>query len=138
MTLFSTRGIKSQGRYSRREFIMISSIASAGLLAGCAINPVTGQKQLMLVSEEWEIQVDRQNSPHQFSADYGILQDAALNSYIQQVGAEMAPYTHRPKMPYSFHANPTDSLPVNWACWGQVLFWHAIAVTMKERLIIWV
>ncbi len=102
MTLFSTRGIKSQGRYSRREFIMISSIASAGLLAGCAINPVTGQKQLMLVSEEWEIQVDRQNSPHQFSADYGILQDAALNSYIQQVGAEMAPYTHRPKMPYSF------------------------------------
>ncbi len=102
MTIFSTNGMESQGLLSRRDFIRVSSLVSAGLLAGCAINPVSGQKQLMLVSEDWEIQVDRQNSPHQFSSDYGILQDAALNSYIQQVGAGMAPYTHRPKMPYSF------------------------------------
>ena len=89
-------------RYSRRQFLKISALASAGLLAGCAINPVTGKKQLMLVSEEWEIQVDRQNSPHQLSADYGTLQDEALNRYIQQVGAAMIPNTHRPQMPYSF------------------------------------
>jgi len=56
----------------------------------------------MLVSEEWEIQVDRQNSPHQFSTDYGTLQDEALNRYIGQVGASMTPHTHRPNMPYSF------------------------------------
>ena len=56
----------------------------------------------MLVSEEWEIQVDRQNSTHQFSTDYGTLQDEALNRYIGQVGASMTPHTHRPNMPYSF------------------------------------
>lgn len=88
--------------YNRREFLKISALASAGLLAGCAINPVTGEKQLMLVSEDWEIQVDKQNSPHQFSSDYGTLQDEALNRYIQQVGTAMIPNTHRPKMPYSF------------------------------------
>jgi beta-barrel assembly-enhancing protease len=88
--------------YSRREFLALSAFAGAGFLAGCAVNPVTGQKELMLVSEDWEIQVDHQNSPHQFSTDYGKLQDDALNNYLQQVGKAMAPHTHRPQMPYSF------------------------------------
>lgn len=102
MTTFTTHGLPIQRLYSRREFLEVSALASAGFLAGCAVNPVSGQKQLMLVSEDWEIQVDRQNSPHQFSTDYGTLQDEALNRYIQQVGASMVPHTHRPQMPYSF------------------------------------
>ena len=102
MATFTTHGLPIQRLYSRREFLNVSALASAGFLAGCAINPVTGQKQLMLVSEDWEIQVDKQNSPHQFSSDYGTLQDEALNRYIQQVGTSMIPNTHRPKMPYSF------------------------------------
>lgn len=102
MTTFTTHRLPIQRIYSRREFLEVSALASAGFVAGCAVNPVTGQKQLMLVSEDWEIQVDRQNSPHQFSTDYGTLQDEALNRYIQQVGASMVPHTHRPQMPYSF------------------------------------
>ncbi len=102
MTTITTHGLPVQRHYGRREFLKLSALASAGLLAGCAINPVTGKKQLMLVSEEWEIQVDTQNSPHQFSTDYGKLQDEALNRYVQQVGADMIQHTHRPKMPYSF------------------------------------
>jgi beta-barrel assembly-enhancing protease len=88
--------------YSRREFLALSALASAGLLVGCAVNPVTGQRQLMLVSEAWEIEVDQQNSPHQFSTDYGRLQDETLNDYLNQVGQAMVPHTHRPQMPYSF------------------------------------
>ncbi len=88
--------------YSRREFLTLSAFGAAGFLAGCAVNPVTGENQLMLVSEAWEIQVDQQNSPHQFSSDYGKIQDDALNQYLQQVGRDMAPHTHRPGMPYSF------------------------------------
>ncbi|MBU0986327.1 MAG: M48 family metalloprotease [Proteobacteria bacterium] len=88
---------------SRREFLWLSSIATAGLLAGCAANPVTGRSQLMLVSEDKEIQIDRQHSPHQFSADLGVLQDNSLNDYIDQTGKKLAAITHRPHMPYSFH-----------------------------------
>ena len=102
MTTFPTHGLTVSRLYNRREFLKVSAFSSAGLLAGCAANPVTGKKQLILVSEDWEVQVDRQNSPHQFSADYGTLQDEALNHYIQQVGTAMIPNTHRPKMPYSF------------------------------------
>lgn len=90
------------GRLTRREFLWLASLSAAGLATGCATNPVTGESQIMLVSEESEIQIDKKNSPHQFSADYGILQDKDLNSYIQQVGNKMVSGTHRPHMPYSF------------------------------------
>lgn len=90
------------GGVSRRQFIRWSALAAGGLLTGCAVNPVTGRSQLMLVSEDQEIQLDRQNSPYQFSSDYGALQDAALNRYIQQTGMQLAAHTHRPQMPYSF------------------------------------
>ncbi len=91
-------------KVSRREFIWMSSISAAGLVAGCATNPVSGKSQLMLMSEAQEIQIDKQQSPHQFSADYGPTQDSSLNAYLQQTGKRMAARTHRPQMPYSFRA----------------------------------
>jgi len=56
----------------------------------------------MLVSEEEEIQVDKQYSPLQFSSDYGTVRDKALSEYVSDVGKSMSSRTHRPKMPYSF------------------------------------
>lgn len=87
---------------TRREFLWLFSVSSAWVFTGCSTNPVTGQAQLMLVSEDSEIRIDKENSPHQFSADYGIIQDEGLNSYIKQVGKNIASTTHRPNLPYSF------------------------------------
>lgn len=87
---------------TRRKFIWMSSLSLAGILTGCAVNPVTGQNQFMLVSEDSEIQIDRKNSPRQFSTDYGTIQDNALNNYINQTGKKIASVTHRPNMPYTF------------------------------------
>jgi len=87
---------------TRREFLWFMSVSAVGFMAGCATSPVTGRRQLMLVSEEQEIQIDKQNSPHQFSADYGVVQDEALNRYVDQTGKAVAARSHRPHMPYSF------------------------------------
>jgi predicted Zn-dependent protease len=86
----------------RREFLRVMGLGAAGLAAGCAVNPVTGESQLMLVSEQDEIRIDRTHRKHQFSADYGILQDSALNGYVDRTGLRLAGLTHRPEMPYSF------------------------------------
>ena len=91
------------GKMTRREFLRLSSLTAAGLAAGCATNPVTGKSQLMLVSEDEEIQIDKQNSPYQFSADYGTVQDKMLNDYIDRTGKKIAAQTHRKHMPYNFH-----------------------------------
>ncbi len=89
---------------TRRDFLWLTSMSSAGLLLGCAANPVTGKSQLMLMSEEQEVNIDKQQSPFQISSDYGDLQDKKLNAYIDRTGQRLAKLTHRPQMPYAFHA----------------------------------
>ncbi|MGE4504664.1 MAG: M48 family metalloprotease [Desulfovibrionaceae bacterium] len=92
---------------SRRDFMRLISVSAAGAamtpwLSGCAKNPVTGESQLMFVSKDQEIALDKENSPHQFSSDNGPVQDAELNDYISQVGMKLSALSHRPEMPYSF------------------------------------
>ena len=88
---------------SRREFLIMTSLAATGLATGCATNPVTGRSQFMMMDESQEIAIDHKQSPHQFSADYGNVQDSALRNYIQATGKRIAATTHRSQMPYNFH-----------------------------------
>ncbi len=96
---------------TRREFLACSALTAAAVGAGCAVNPVTGRQQLMVVSEDQELAIDRQSSPHQFSSDYGPVQDRALAAYVDGVGRRIAPLTHRPAMPYRFV--PVNAVYVN-------------------------
>ena len=94
-------------RISRRQFLKNSAIMSATLagpifFTGCAIDPVTGKQQLMMVSQQQEIGIDKQQSPFQFSSDYGITKDAGINQYISDVGKRLLPGVHRSDMPYTF------------------------------------
>jgi predicted Zn-dependent protease len=84
---------------TRRDFLKAAALSILGLTTGCAANPVTGESQLMLVSRDQEISMDKQQSPYQFSADYGAVQDQALNRYVNEVGMGLAEKTHRADMP---------------------------------------
>ena len=90
---------------NRRDFLgLVSSSALLAALPGCAVDPVTGKQSFVLMGEQDEIAIDRQNAPQQFSLDYGASQDAQLNAYISQLGLQVAAVSHRPHMPYSFRA----------------------------------
>ncbi|WFS62954.1 M48 family metalloprotease [Pseudodesulfovibrio thermohalotolerans] len=98
------KSIRNRSRLTRREFLKAGAMtAAAAGLAGCAKNPVTGQSEFMLVSEEEEIQLDRQASPQQLSNDYGTTQDTVLNDYVSGVGKSLSDKSHRPQMPYNYH-----------------------------------
>lgn len=90
-------------RLSRRHFLYLAGIGSLSLATGCAPHPVTGQRQFMLMTESQEIELDKENSPHQISADYGVVQDSNLQNYVAGVGHDLASRSHRPDMPYSFN-----------------------------------
>ncbi len=96
----------SRAPLSRRHLLLLSGATALGAttasLTGCAVNPVTGRQEFMLMSEQEEISIDKRQSPHQFSADYGAVQDAELQNYIQSIGRSLASQTQRPQMPYSF------------------------------------
>ena len=98
-----------KNQMTRRDFLWLMSVASSAvavpsLLSGCATDPVTGEKTLVGLSEQQEISLDKQQSPHQFSADYGASQDDPLNRYVRDVGADLWSKSHRPQMPYSARA----------------------------------
>ena len=124
--------IENQG-ITRRNFLWITSMSVAGAVVGCAVNPVTGQKQLMLMSENQEIELDRQNSPHQFSSDYGTTTDKTLNNYIHQTGKKMATLSHRPKMPYSFRAVNATYVNAYAFPGGSIASTRGILITLENE-----
>ena len=95
-----------RGEMTRRDFLGLVAAASATvsvpIVSGCATHPVTGEKVLVGLSEEQEISIDRNQARHQFSRDYGAVQDEALNGYVAGVGSELSARSHRPQMPYSY------------------------------------
>jgi len=70
--------------------------------AGCAVNPATGARQFMLVSESQEIALGREYD-QQVAASIGLYPDSALQRWIQQFGARLAATSERPSLPWTFH-----------------------------------
>jgi predicted Zn-dependent protease len=76
-------------------------LLAALVVWGCATNPATGQRQLMLMSEAEEIQLGRQ-SDAEVRQQMGLYQDPELQQYIRGVGARLARQAHRPNLPWTF------------------------------------
>ncbi|MDX1489168.1 MAG: hypothetical protein R3268_13245, partial [Acidiferrobacterales bacterium] len=52
-------------------------------LPGCATNPVSGKKQVVLMSEEKEISLGREIDP-EIRKEYGAYEDPKLQGYVQR------------------------------------------------------
>ncbi len=70
---------------------------------GCAVNPVTGQRQLMLMSEEKEIELGERSYPLYTQMSEGEFPDPDLRAYVNRVGRRLAKLSHRPDLPYEFN-----------------------------------
>lgn len=119
---------------SRRKFLwLLSACAAAPTLTGCAINPVTGESQFMIMSEAQEIAVDQQQAPHQFSGDYGSVQDLKLNNYVSLVGLSLAAISHRQQVPYSFRAVNANYINAYAFPGGSIAVTRGILVNLKNE-----
>ena len=76
-------------------------VAAAVLLSGCAINPATGARELMLVSESQEIQMGLQSDPA-VVASFGLYPDSSIQQYVRGVGLRLARTSERPDLPWTF------------------------------------
>ena len=78
---------------------ILFSLIFMGLLISCAVNPVTGKRELSLISEEQEIAMGREYDP-QIAAMYGVYDDPKLLKYVNDLGQKMAKISHRPNLKY--------------------------------------
>jgi predicted Zn-dependent protease len=76
-------------------------LAIAIVAWGCATNPATGRRQLMLMSEQEEVQIGRQNH-EQIRQQMGVYNDPELQRYVAEIGARLVRESHRPNLPWTF------------------------------------
>lgn len=102
------------------HFKPIWGLAAAGALtvAGCAVNPVTGEKELSIVSAAQEVQLGEQNYHPQIQSQGGRYHvDPDLQLYINDIGQKLARVSDRPGLPYKFTVL-NSSVPNAWALPG--------------------
>jgi predicted Zn-dependent protease len=78
--------------------------------AGCATNPVTGRRELSLVSESQEVSMGRDASQNDLKR-VGEVASADARSLVARVGSQMAAKSERPSLPWEFHV--LDDAAVN-------------------------
>lgn len=92
-------------------------------LAACAVNPVTGQKEFMLVSEQDELKMGSDVYPNAMWGDTGgggEYRDEQLKAYLKGIVLRIHEASHRPNLPVDF-AVQNSSVPNAWAIPGHVV-----------------
>lgn len=79
----------------------LSTVLAVAVTAGCATNPVTGKRQMSLLSEAEELAIGQQQDA-EIRREMGVYDDPALQAYVTEIGQELARASHRPNLPWSF------------------------------------
>lgn len=96
----------------------IAPVVVALSLAGCSVNPVTGESQLSLIPENQELSMGaEQYTPTQQTQGGQFYLDPELTLYVREVGQKLAEVSDRPDLPYEFVVL-NSSTPNAWALPG--------------------
>jgi predicted Zn-dependent protease len=98
----------------------------------CAINPVTGKRELMLVTQQDEIALGRQ-SDQEIGQMYGFYENAALSDYVNRIGQSVARNTHQPNVEYHFKVLDTPIINAFAVPGGYVYVTRGILAYMNDE-----
>jgi predicted Zn-dependent protease len=89
--------IRAQGSGIGTCFLLTLIVTAAA----CATNPVTGKRQMSLLSEAEEIAIGQQQDA-EIRREMGVYDDPGLQRYVNDIGQELARVSHRPNLPWNF------------------------------------
>ena len=84
-----------------KHFARSVLVAAVLWSVACAVNPATGEREFSLVSESSEIAMGR-DADQGVTQSLGLVDDPALQSYVDGIGQRMAASSERPGLPWSF------------------------------------
>jgi len=93
------------------KFLLILGCSFLSLFFGCAVNPVSGDKELMLLSPEQDIEIGRKYAPEIEKYMGGPIADEALQHYIDSVGQRLVQVSHAAAI--KFHFTALDHKSIN-------------------------
>lgn len=83
-----------------KPYCFIALLALA-MLQGCAVDPVSGKQDFVMMSESDEIAEGRR-ADAEVRKEYGVYDSPQLQQYVNQVGQRLAANSHRPNLQYHF------------------------------------
>lgn len=116
----------------RTIFNSVIAVFALGLFSTCSTNPVTGKKQVVLMSEAQEIAMGQEADP-QIIQEFGLYPDSALQRYMNQKGQEMARISHRPNIEYHFRVLNSDVINAFAVPGGYVYFTRGIMAHLNNE-----
>ncbi|MEZ5290757.1 MAG: M48 family metalloprotease [Vicinamibacterales bacterium] len=93
----TTRISSAAWRRGRLAWLVLPVLVASA----CASNPVTGRREVTLISEAEEIALGRQGDA-EIRREMGVYHDEALQRYVSGVGERIAAVSHRPTLPWTF------------------------------------
>jgi len=87
-------------RSFRRPTAVVAVVAMLAS-AACASNPVTGRREVSLLSEAEEIAIG-QRGDAEIKREMGVYPDQDLQRYVSGIGERLAAVSHRPNLPWTF------------------------------------
>jgi len=117
---------------NKRIIRTILTLAAILVVVACAINPVSGKRELMFFSEKQEIAMG-QETDQQIRQQYGIYESKGLYEYINGVGQKMVPYSHRPNLKYHFAVLDTSVVNAFAAPGGYIYVTRGILALMGSE-----
>jgi predicted Zn-dependent protease len=110
---------------------ILLKVSVFALLAACATNPVTGRRELSLVSEAQEIEMGRQSLAAS-QAQTGFYDNPALTQYVSSIGMAMARASERPGLPWEFHVLDDAAINAFAAPGGFIFITRGILAVMNS------
>jgi len=94
-------GLRFKEGNSTRRILNITLLITFAFLAGCAINPVTGKREIRLLSTGQEVALGRETA-EQVEREFGVYNDPELHKYINEVGQKLVEVCERKEITYHF------------------------------------
>jgi predicted Zn-dependent protease len=101
-------------------------------ILSCATNPVSGKRELMLLSESDEIKLG-QETDLQVVSEYGIYEDPKLTAYLNGICQRLGKLSHRPHLTYHFKILDASVVNAFAVPGGYVYFTRGILATLNNE-----
>jgi predicted Zn-dependent protease len=119
-------------QFERFKLLKLCTILIFLFLSSCAVNPVTGKHEFMLVSEEQELRIGQEAASSLIWEFGGRYRDAALESYLEEIVSQLWENAERPHLPMQFYIQNT-SVPNAFALPGYVAITRGLLCEMENE-----
>ncbi|UCF82278.1 MAG: M48 family metalloprotease [Desulfobacteraceae bacterium] len=101
-------------------------------IASCAVNPVSGGRELMLLSESQEIELGRKTDG-QVVRQYGLYEDEKFTEYLNGFCRRLGKLSHRPNLNYQFKIVDTATVNAFAVPGGYIYFTRGILAHLNNE-----